>query len=338
MKHILFPLIPAAMLLASCASASTPASSSTDASTGASSQESSLPASVEAKSTDLKIAAPFGAPSVALFPYLKNSSGNIEGTSGANIGTFFAQGSGKDIVIAPTNAGISAIKAKSAPYKLAATVTFGNFFLAATGNDENKTLDPDDYVVAFQQGQVPDKVFRYVYDNLTNVHYIAGQTQTPASTLITGKDQERDDAKVDYVLIPEPALTTALSKQPKASIYANVQEDYAKKTGGKSIMQASIFVHNDAEKGKVSSFLAGVKEGVEAFLASPNVIDCHVEGMSEADQKAAYTATIADIKTMTAAGNRMGLGYKDAYENRDSVSSFLSLWNMGELDEKVYYR
>jgi len=321
MKHTFLLLLPT-VLLAAC---------------GSTQSFSSAPASFPAQTTDLKIASPFGAPSVALYPFLKNSSANIEGTSGANIGSFLGPNSVKDIVIAPTNAGVAAIKTKSAPFKLAGTVTFGNFFLAATGNDENKQLDPDDYVVAFQKGQVPDKIFSYVYDNLTNVHYIESEAVTPASTLIKGVDEERENAKVDYVLIAEPALTTALSKQPKASIYSSLQEKYAEKSGGKTIMQASIFVNNSADKTKVQSFLDGVKSGVEAFLAEPSVIDEHLSSMSVEDQKATFTASAENLKAMTKNGNRMGLGYKDAYANKESIASFLGLWNMS-IDEEVYYK
>ena len=329
MKKALFTLLPATMLLLACSP--TPSAGGNSSSTDGSAHH------VDAKTTDLKIATPAGAPYVALFPYMKESSSSIEGVAASSIAALLGQNSPKDVVIAPTNAGINAIVKQSSPFRLAATVTFGNFFLAATGNDENKTLDPDDYVVAFQQGQVPDKVFTYLYSGLTNVHYIKGEAVTPASTLIKGIDEENDNAKVDYVLIPEPALTTAMSKQPKASIYANLQDLYRQKSG-QSIAQASIFVRPSADKTKVSSFLDGVKEGVEAFLSDPSVIDEHLAGLSSGEVKAAFTADADALKSMTSDGNRMGLGYKAASENKQAISAFMGLWGMSEVDEEVYYR
>ena len=142
----------------------------------------------ESYELDLKIACPSGAPAVALYKHLKEPEAKLEiNASATNVVAYLAPNSSKDIVIAPTNAGITAINKKNAPFKLAATITFGNFYLAATGNDANGKLDPDDYVVAFQQNNVPDKIFRYVYSDVafTNLHYV-DQASDAAACLISG--------------------------------------------------------------------------------------------------------------------------------------------------------
>jgi hypothetical protein len=41
---------------------------------------------------------------------------------------------------------------------------------------------------------------------------------------------------------------------------------------------------------------------------------------------------------MTTKGNRMGLGYKKAYENRAAVENFVSLFGITGLNEEVYYK
>ena len=137
---------------------------------------------------DLKVVSPSGAPAVALYKFLGEPEEKIEINSVAsNVVAYLSPNSTKDIVIAPTNAGITAINKKNAPFKIAATITFGNFYLAATGNDANGQLDPDDYVVAFQKDNVPDKIFKYVYAdvNFTNLHYV-DQASDAATCLITG--------------------------------------------------------------------------------------------------------------------------------------------------------
>ena len=57
--------------------------------------------------------------------------------------------------------GIKAIE-KGANYKLAASITFGNFYIASTGIDEDDIMDKDDYIVLFSMGATPDLIFHYV--------------------------------------------------------------------------------------------------------------------------------------------------------------------------------
>ena len=79
--------------------------------------------------------------------------------------SYLSSSSNKDVVIAPTNAGIAAIN-KGANYKLAATITFGNFFILSTGNDEDGVMNKGDKVLAFQEAGVPGKLFKYLYSDL----------------------------------------------------------------------------------------------------------------------------------------------------------------------------
>ena len=264
---------------------------------------------------DLAIACPAGAPAVAFYRYLqgeKTGKGDLEiNADPANVVAYLAENSNKDIVVAPTNAGLTAILKKSAPYKIAATLTFGNFFVASTGKDDNQTMDNDDYVVAFQQNNIPDKLFKYCYPELTNVHYVTAASDA-AKCLITGKNETDDNAEVKYVLMAEPALTNALSKNSQAYEYASIQEEFAKKSGGAPISQASIFVSNSADQTKVKNVLSQVRSDVEAFLADPNVIDSYVEGLAAEEIQAKYSAPLAALKAMTTRGNRMGLGFRYA--------------------------
>ena len=317
-------LLLASALLASCGS---PASSSN-------------PASSEKTpyTLDLKVASPAGAPSVAFYRHLKASEQMLEINADATaVVAYLSANSGKDIVVAPTNAGLNAITKKAAPYKIAATLTFGNFYLAVTGNDENKILDADDYVVAFQQNNVPDKIFKYVYSDLTNVHYVNAASDASAC-LIAGKNTADDNASVDYVLMAEPALTNALSKNANASEYANIQTEFAKKSGGMEITQASIFVANSAEKSKVDLFLSSIEEDVKAFLGDPALIDSYVEGIDEKLLQAKFSAPVAMIKKQTSSGNRMGLNYKEAKTNKGAIKNFASLFAITDIADEVFYQ
>lgn len=291
---------------------------------------------------DVKIASPTGAPAAALYKFIDQSLDDNNpmvdiNAVASNVIAHLIPNSTKDIVIAPTNAGVNAIMKKNAPFKMAATITFGNFYLAGTGNDENKTLDLDDYVVAFQQNNVPDKIFRYVYENLTNVHYVP-EASDAAKVLISGKNETDDNHFADYVLVAEPAMTPALSKNVNAYQYASMSEEYSKKSDGKSIMQASVFVNANSDADKIDAFLGELEQDINAFVSNPSVIDEQVEALGEDVMKSKIgVPSTAVLKAVTQRGNRMGLGYKDAFQNKDDIATFLTLFNI-EVNEEIYYK
>ena len=111
----------------------------------------------------LNVACPAGAPATAFYKYLGNSKMEI-GNADTIVG-YLSNNSDKDVVIAPTNAGIAAIN-KGANYKIAATITFGNFFVLSTGNDTDGVMSKGDKVLAFQEAGVPGKLFKYLYSSL----------------------------------------------------------------------------------------------------------------------------------------------------------------------------
>lgn len=332
-KQIL--LISSLFLLASCGA--TPAASFGPAETSSVPAESSSTAAPY--TLDLNVACPAGAPAVSLYRHLAEPESKLDINADPSVvAGFLTANSGKDIVFLPTNAGLTAITKKKAPYKIAATVTFGNFFLASTGNDENKTLDADDYVVVFQQGGLPDKVFQYVYgDSLTNVHYVNAATDAKAC-LQKGINESDNNASVDYVFIAEPALTGVKAQKETVNQYADMQEEFAKKSGGLGITQASIFVADSADKTKVNTFLSSIEEDIKAFLADPAVSDPFVEAVSEAKVQQKWTVPSAMVKKVTKSGNRMGLGFKKASESKAAIANWMKLFGINELSEEVYYQ
>lgn len=329
---VLFTLSLASIALASCGSQ--PASSSEVSSPASSSS------SAPKRELGLNVACPAGAPAVSLYRYFEapTAAGKTLEVNAdpANVVAYLTEGSGKDIVICPTNAGLSAITKKNAPYKIAATLTFGNFYLASTGNDANLTLDNDDYVVAFQQNNVPDKIFKYCYPDLNNVHYVAAASDA-AKVIITGKNEADDNKAADYVLIAEPALTNALSKNEKASEYASLQTVFSEKSGGKPISQASLFVSNTADKYAVADFLDEIKESVETFLTNPEEINDYLSSFTTEEVQAKFSAPVTALIAMTKRGNRMGLGFKYASENKGGIETFSALWGI-EVNEEAYYK
>ena len=132
-------------------------------------------------SSSLKIISPTGAPTLAFYNHSNNVNYETNSTP-SNIVSMMSSSSDYDIVVIDTVSGIKAIE-KGAPYKLAANITFGNFFIASTGNDENKVMDKDDTVIVFGQNKTPDLLFNYIYGNDYNVEYVTNKSNMPYSSV-----------------------------------------------------------------------------------------------------------------------------------------------------------
>ena len=287
--------------------------------------------------TSLSIITPTGAPALAFYNYagLPNFETNSVPT---NIVGIMAAGQ-KDVAVLPTNAGIQAIKGKNAPYQIAATITFGNFYIASMGNDADNEMNAGDKILLFQKGNVPDKIFHYVYgDAFDSSIYYVNAVSDAAAALISGSftDAESGESVVpNYVMVAEPVLTNVLSKKENVQVYADVQAKYKEKSGNKELFQASVFVKNTLEKELVTSFLSSLKDDVESAIADPSKLSAGMAKESAAQEVFGVAPQMAE--NVLKKNNGMGLGFKYAKENKDAIETFLALFDIKDLDEKIYF-
>lgn len=283
---------------------------------------------------ELTIYSPTGAPAVAFYNYGDKS--NFETNNDSSVIMSEMVAGKKDVVVLPTNVGVNAIVKQNAPYKIAATITFGNIYVAKTGNDDDGVMDKDDYIVLFQQNSIPDLLFHSVHGNDLNegIHYVEN-AQFAAQCLKTGKDVTKNNEPVDYVLIAEPAFTTVKGDTRDASQYENIQDSYFAKYSSQ-IFQASIFVKNNANKSKVNEFLTSIKTDIENGIANPDLIK---EGMAKNEKADTFYGVKPEMAAkVTKSGNKMGLGFKLAHENKEGIDKFLSIFNIGETSQDIYYK
>lgn len=290
--------------------------------------------------TSLSIIAPTGAPALAFYNY--SGSERFETNSNPSEGIIPQMVTGqKDVVVLPTNAGMQAILNKKAEYQIAATITFGNFYLISMNNDTNNTLDADDTILLFQKGNVPDKVFHYVYgdDYNSNIHYVSAVSDA-AAAVNAGffADAETGNNIVpNYVLLAQPVLTTVLNKNADKgyAVYADMQAKYKEKSNNQALFQASIFVKKSLDRKVVTSFLDSLKADIDAAIKTPEVIE---ETLKDAqDAQTVYGIAPAMATTVTKNNNGMGLGFERAINNKEAVETFLKLFNIEGFDEEVYF-
>ena len=293
--------------------------------------------------SDLKIACPSGAPALSLYNmYAKD---NVEINADANnVAAYLSPDSQKDVVIAPTNLVVGKVMKGNAPFKLAAVITAGNFFLASTGNDDNGTLDKDDYVVLFQQNSLPDRLYQYVYGNdFTNLHYVTAASNA-AACLISGTNVADNNASVDYVLVPQPALTPALQKAKttrsdvadKITIYGDLQSEYAQKTGDANITQASIFIKNtdDEEKiKKINKLLDDLCDNIDGLISGRINLDQELGNLAETELSSKFGAPNLTVLKKVVSENSLNLCYKGAKSEKKNIDIFLK--NLGFTNEET---
>lgn len=286
--------------------------------------------------SSIKIICPTGAPSLAFYKETQNP--NFETNSVAsNVIAQLNKSSDYDLVVIETVNGIKAIN-NGANFKLAATLTFGNFYIAATGNDDDGIMDKDDYIVIFGKGLTPDLMFHYLHgDEFDNALHYVDSVSNAAPCLISGKNATDNGASVDYVFIAQPVLYNALNKNPKASVYEDIQKSYKEKSGGKDLIQASIFVNNNCDKVQVNAYLKDLETSVNELVNDPSLFSSHLAEMEEAQAQALF-GVAPSMAEATLKDNSIGLGYKSAYNNKESIDNFVELFGLNKTNEEIYYK
>lgn len=288
---------------------------------------------VNLRQTDLKIAAPAGAPAIAMY-------GFTNGLTSVSAPLPLFQQATYDVIVAPTHGGIMQIR-NNAPYKLAATVSFGNFYLLATGNDDDGVLDEGDEVLIFQENEIPGKVFKYLYGSLGLTTYAVDTVDKTSPVILNNgvyKINETTTVNLDYIFTAEPVVSNTDSA---SKIFKRAREDYSAKTNEKRIMQASVFVNNNTEKSKIDEFLTLLEKDIIKALDNPQAIaDIFNVYGGEDEQKQKYGYTASTVVKAQNNKNGLGIGFLRAYNYRADIQEFVNLIApaVGEISEEVYYK
>ena len=288
----------------------------------------------------LSIIAPTGAPALAFYNYATSDKFETNSNPAEGIIPQMVAGQ-KDVVVLPTNAGMQAIINKNANYQIAATITFGNFYLVSMNNDENNTLDASDTILLFQKNNVPDKVFHYIYGNEydANIHYVAAVSDAAAAANAGSfVDAESGNRIVpNYVLLAQPVLMTVLTKnQDKGYVVAaDLQAKYKEKSNNQALFQASVFIKKTVEKETAKTFLESLKEDVNSVIKNPDIFTSTLSDTT--DIQALYGIAPSVAASVTKVNNGMGLGFAYAKENKEAVETFLKLFNIEGFNEEIYF-
>ena len=281
----------------------------------------------------LSVISPAGAPAVAMSYLLNSDKASFETTSNPSLLKGYFAAKTYDVIVAPADVGIKAIK-EGCEYKLAATVTNGNFYLAATGEDDNNTLDAGDSIVLFQKDGLPDKIFHYVYGtefdaNITYVNNVA-----LASTAFENKEVSNADGnkvKVDYVLLSEPKVTALNLTEGVTDLSAAFEA----KSQTSKIFQASMFVINNKEP-EVGNFLKSAKENIEGMLADTTKMTANMAKVE--DPQTFFGIPPQMAKKITDKNNGLAITYMPAKDNKEAIKEYMNILGVSGVNDEVFYQ
>lgn len=291
---------------------------------------------------ELSILTPTGAPAAAFLNYL-NDENYTTNDKPNNIVAEMLKGS-NDIVVVDLIGGLTAIEMKDAPYKLASIITFGNFYIYATGNDKDKIMSNEDNIVCFGQNNTPDTLFKHLFEDIeidTYVNGVVDISPVAASGIINGEN-------VDYCVIAEPVLYTILNKKDAATYgkgyeYADFQKLWKEKHSENStILGASIYVKNDTYNtynDQINEFLNNIEKDINNYVSNCQIACDKLNEFgspAEQGQKIGINSTI--LKGVLEDNNSINLGYLSSKnENFNSiVNEYLTVVNPQIINEKNY--
>lgn len=289
------------------------------------------------KQQSLKIVCPTNAPSLCFYNYANNENFITSSNPQNGIIPMFMKDT-YDVIVAPTQGGLNQIVNQHANYQIAAVITFGNFFIVSTGRDEDHTLNAGDKVLIFQENDLPGKIFNYVYGDLgLSTYAVASLALTKTVIENNGTLTDETTIEFDYIFTSEPVVTSTNSE-----VFKNVQEDFSKKTNGKMLTQASVFVKKSSNKNLIDSFLAKLENSILIALENPDVLEIALSTLGSPEaQQGKYGVTGKIAKTVTEKNNGFSLGYKSAYSIKNDIQQFVDLFpglKLGTLNEEVFYK
>lgn len=252
-----------------------------------------------------RIAAPGGAPALALAVLAAENPENYSFVAAETIAAEFANETA-DFIIAPINAGAKLYKAGKSDYRLAAVVSWGNLYFASQKEGFRAEDINGAELVLFGENTINASVALFALEKNgivpAKVDYLAGAANTQ-TLLLT------DETAI--VLTAEPALTAAGIKNERVSGCA-VNTLLKEAAGLEGFAQAGLFVRAET--------LAEHPEAVKAYLALAEEAAAKCTEDPDAVAEAAVALEILpNVKVAKSALPNCAIRYVSAAEAKEQV-------------------
>ena len=293
----------------------------------AAAEETASEAAEQTDVSDLTLAAPTGAPALAVAALAVENPDQFTFVNAETITAEFSNGS-SDFIIAPLNAGAKLYKAGKSTYKLGAVISWGNLFFAS--QKENFSLEDINGgdITLFGENTINASVALHALSangiEPANVSYLASAANTQSLLL---SDPEA------IVMTAEPALTAAKMKNEAITAYA-VNDLYKEASGSDGYAQAALFIKAEtieSQPEKVDAFLQLVSEAA-------GKCESDIDTVAEA---AAALEILPNAKVAAAAIPGCAIRYVSALDAREQIEKTaeidLSQYGGGVPSDDFYY-
>ncbi|MGG7058569.1 ABC transporter substrate-binding protein [Clostridium nigeriense] len=216
---------------------------------------------------EISFVAPSGVPATAISKMIKenvqiddnyNINYSIENTSDT-LATAVMKGE-PDIAIVPSNLALQAYN-KGLGYKLVGTTGLGALYLVSTEGEINFEDLSGKEVFNIGSGLTPDIVFKALLNESgikdVTLSYVGGATEL-APYILGGK--------ANYAVVPEPVLTTILTKNPDIKVIASLNDLWKDKFNSDTGFPQSSLIVKEELINENKDFINKLTEEIEASI------------------------------------------------------------------------
>ena len=98
-------------------------------------------------------------------------------------------------------------------------------------------------------------------------------------------------------------------------------------------------VHSvDIEQSDVMKNLGTLANMINEAIENPTLVKESMDQISSEEVTSIFQINSNAAKAVLEDNNGLGLGYKKALDNKQSIDSFISLFSLGETNEEIYFK
>ena len=268
---------------------------------------------------EIRLITPDGLPSIAISKAMENNKTikhitinyDVQKTSDLLVSELMKGEA--ELAIIPSNLALQAYK-KGLDYKIVGTIGWGSLYLVSENNINDLSELKGKEIYNTGKGLTPDIIFKEILKNNNiseeevNFSYVGAASEL-APLVATGK--------AEYAVVPEPVLSTVMSKNPNIKIILNLNEEWAK--------------FNDVKEGYPQSTLV-IKEEFFNEIKDSGVYEELINSFKESEEFAVNnpqeTATICEDLGITVNKDVINESMKNSNLRFTDISNCMEEYNV----------
>ena len=268
---------------------------------------------------EIRLITPDGLPSIAISKAMENNKTikhitinyDVQKTSDLLVSELMKGEA--ELAIIPSNLALQAYK-KGLDYKIVGTIGWGSLYLVSENNINDLGELKGKEIYNTGKGLTPDIIFKEILKNNNiseeevNFSYVGAASEL-APLVATGK--------AEYAVVPEPVLSTVMSKNPNIKIILNLNEEWAK--------------FNDVKEGYPQSTLV-IKEEFFNEIKDSGVYEELINSFKESEEFAVNnpqeTATICEDLGITVKKDVINEAMKNSNLRFTDISNCMEEYNV----------